>query len=69
MKLLEEYGVGISVFLYGIMQTVGMVWIYGLRNFARDLKFMTGKKASVFWMFNWGFFVPVALTVRILVVN
>lgn len=63
MKLLEEYGVGISVFLYGIMQAVGIVWIYGLNNFARDIQFMTGNSVSFFWKFNWGFLSPVTLAV------
>ncbi len=64
MSLLNNYGVGTAVFLYGIVQTIGVMWIYGLKSFCRDVKFMLNKSVGIFWKLTWGFTAPVALTVR-----
>lgn len=64
MKLLDNYGVGAAVFMYGISQSVGIMWIYGLRNFCSDIKFMLGCSVGIFWKITWGFTAPVSLIVR-----
>ncbi|XP_074605414.1 sodium-dependent nutrient amino acid transporter 1-like isoform X1 [Brevipalpus obovatus] len=63
MKLFEDYGVGISVFMYGIFETVGFMWIYGVDNLCRDIKFMVGMTVGIFWRICWTFVIPVLLTV------
>lgn len=66
MKLLEDYGVGLTAFLYGIVQVIGIVWIYGLDRFCSDIEFMLKKKVSVFWKFTWAFATPITLIVSTL---
>ncbi|XP_054169164.1 sodium-dependent nutrient amino acid transporter 1-like [Oppia nitens] len=63
MQLLDNYGVGTAVFFYGICQSVGIFWIYGLRRFCSDIKFMLSQRVSMFWKVTWGFATPVALIV------
>ncbi|XP_015782061.1 sodium-dependent nutrient amino acid transporter 1 [Tetranychus urticae] len=61
MKLLEEFGVGISAFLYGILQAIGITWIYGYQRFANDIKFMLGRPVSFFWRLTWSILTPILL--------
>ena len=63
MALLDNYGVGTAIFFYGIVQTVGVMWIYGLNRFCRDVKFMLNKSVGMFWKFTWGITAPGALIV------
>lgn len=65
MKLFEDYGVGISVFLFGIFETIGFMWIYGVNNLCRDIKFMVGQPVGIFWRICWTLVIPVLLSVRI----
>jgi hypothetical protein len=64
MSLLDNYGVGTAVFFYGIVQTVGVMWIYGLKTFCRDVKFMLNRSVSKFWKVTWGITAPVSLIVN-----
>jgi SNF family Na+-dependent transporter len=63
MTLLDNYGVGTAVFFYGISQTVAIFWIYGLKRFCSDIKFMINQTVGIFWKVTWGFTAPVALIV------
>lgn len=64
MKLLDNYGVGTAVFLYGIAQVTGVMWIYGLGQFCADIKFMLGRPVGFFWRITWGLVAPLTLIVR-----
>ncbi len=63
MTLLDNYGVGTAIFFYGIAQTVAIFWIYGLKRFCSDVKFMIDKTVGIFWKVTWVFTAPVALIV------
>ena len=65
LKLLDNYGVGTAVFFYGILQTIGIMWIYGLKQFRCDIKFMINQSISWFWRFTWAFAAPIILIVII----
>ena len=63
MKLLDNYGVETAIIFYAIMETIGVIWIYGLKSFCRDVKFMLNRPVGIFWKFTWGFATPVSLIV------
>ncbi|XP_029847761.2 sodium-dependent nutrient amino acid transporter 1 [Ixodes scapularis] len=59
--LFDNYGVGRALFIYGTLQVVGFVWIYGFRNIIEDFEYMLNKKVSWYWKITWGFITPVSL--------
>ncbi|GFX51877.1 sodium- and chloride-dependent glycine transporter 2 [Trichonephila clavipes] len=61
LVLLNNYGVGIAVFFYAVLEVIGVAWIYGLRNFCKDVEFMLNKSPGIFWKFTWSLTAPVAL--------
>lgn len=63
MMLLDNYGVGTATFLYAILETAAIMWIYGLRNFCADVEFMLGRSVGIFWKVTWSFTAPVLLSV------
>lgn len=63
MKLLEDYGVGIAGLFFGILQTVGIMWIYGMKNFCDDVEFMLERRVGIFWKLTWSFITPAMLFV------
>ena len=65
LNLLDNYGVGTAVFIYGILQTIAIMWIYGLGQFCCDIKFMINRSISWFWKFTWAFTAPIILIVII----
>lgn len=64
MTVMDYYGSGTACFLYGILSIVGVMWIYGLKRFCEDAKFMLKRNVGWFWKYNWCFFTPIALIVR-----
>lgn len=69
MSLLDNYGVGTAAFLYGILEVVGLMWVYGLKNFCLDAQFMLRNPVSIIWKITWGFVTPFVLIVSVLLMT
>ncbi|RWS29914.1 Sodium-dependent nutrient amino acid transporter 1-like protein [Leptotrombidium deliense] len=63
LKILNNYGTGSAAFLYGTLQTIGVMWIYGCRRFCSDIKFMSSQFVGLFWRVTWTIVCPFALVV------
>ncbi|XP_022251339.1 sodium-dependent nutrient amino acid transporter 1-like isoform X2 [Limulus polyphemus] len=63
MTLLDNYGVGTAAFLYCIVETTGLMWIYGWRNFCNDIHFMLNAAVGLYWKITWVITAPVILIV------
>ncbi|XP_064487094.1 sodium-dependent nutrient amino acid transporter 1-like [Ornithodoros turicata] len=61
VKLLDNYGVATAAFLYAILESISIMWIYGIRNFSKDAEFMLDRKVGIFWKVTWGVTAPVLL--------
>ena len=44
-----------------MVEAIGVAWIYGLKKFIQDIKFMLNISIGIYWKFCWGFFTPLAL--------
>ena len=62
MLLVDALGGGMVIFALAILEMVGVSWIYGLLRIIRDVNFMLKRKIGIYWMFCWGFFIPLALS-------
>ena len=59
--MVDFFGGGFVVFIIAIIETIAICWVYGLKNFLRDVEFMLGIRLGIYWKFTWGFFIPIAL--------
>ncbi|XP_058453847.1 sodium- and chloride-dependent glycine transporter 2 isoform X2 [Malaya genurostris] len=65
LQLFDWYAASISVILVCIMEIVAVAWIYGVREFVRDIEFMIGKRIEYYWVVSWKYITPLILTVEI----
>nr|XP_024214624.1 sodium- and chloride-dependent glycine transporter 2-like [Halyomorpha halys] len=63
LTLMDVYGGGMAVLFIAIAESIALVWIYGLKNLCRDMKFMLGFRPSFYWRITWVFTTPVILSV------
>ena len=60
-NLMDTYGAGFAVVWIAIWEVISLMWIYGFKNFSKDLALMIGSEPSWFWKICWGFVTPVLL--------
>jgi solute carrier family 6 (neurotransmitter transporter, glycine) member 5/9 len=53
IDLMDTFGGGTGVFLVAIFEMLGIMWVYGVRNVARDFQFMLGFQPSWYWKICW----------------
>ncbi|XP_047529339.1 sodium-dependent nutrient amino acid transporter 1-like [Vanessa atalanta] len=63
LELVDHYGGTFFVLFCGIVEIIGVFWIYGLENICLDIEFMLGLKTSIYWRFCWGFITPAMMMI------
>ena len=61
LALVDFFGGGFIIFVLAMIEVLAVSWIYGLKRFTSDIKFMLNVSVGIYWKFCWGFFIPVAL--------
>lgn len=62
LDLVDYFGGGFVIFVMAIIETIALHWLYGMKNFLKDVEFMLGIKLGIYWKFCWFFFIPLFLT-------
>lgn len=60
---MDEYGANFVIFLFALFQTIGISWVYGLRNISNDFEFMTGSPINLYVLLCWGIVIPVMMII------
>ena len=50
LDLMDTYGAGMSVIIIAIFELIAIMWVYGVREYCRDIKAMLGFSPS--WYFK-----------------
>ncbi|GFO43793.1 transporter [Plakobranchus ocellatus] len=55
VTIMDFYGADFSVIILAWLEVVGVMWVYGVFNYLKDIEYMLGKKipASRYWVFCW----------------
>merc|ERR1711963_881619 len=61
LDIMDTYGAGFAVLWIAFNECVGFMWIYGVRNFCRDIKLMLGHEPNWFWKITWAIVAPLFL--------
>jgi len=61
-QIMDDYGGGMSVMWIAIVETMFLMWVYGVRNFAADIDFMLQTRTSIVLKVLWAL-VPILLVV------
>ncbi|XP_023217228.1 sodium- and chloride-dependent GABA transporter 1-like [Centruroides sculpturatus] len=61
LELMDKYGGGIAIVLVAVMESVALMWIYGVDRFCDDIKFMLGTRPNAYWRITWTVTAPLIL--------
>lgn len=62
LNLMDTFGGGTGVLFIAVFEMIGVMWVYGVRNFSADVEFMLGFQPNYYWKVCWSVVSPVALT-------
>ncbi|XP_063861923.1 sodium-dependent nutrient amino acid transporter 1-like isoform X2 [Scylla paramamosain] len=63
LVLVDYYSGGVSILFLMMLETMAVMWVYGLQRFIRDIHFMLDRSTGLFWRLCWGVFNPIFLAV------
>lgn len=63
LQLFDWYAASISVILVCLCEVIIVGWIYGVKNFIRDIEFMIGARVEHWWLICWKYTTPIILSV------
>ncbi|CAL8135010.1 unnamed protein product [Orchesella dallaii] len=63
VTLVDNFGGNVNIYMLATLEAIGIAWVYGIKNFSRDVEFMLGTKIGWYWKICWAFCVPVLLLV------
>ncbi|MCL4146132.1 UNVERIFIED_CONTAM: hypothetical protein GTU68_056566 [Idotea baltica] len=61
LDLLDYFGGNFIIYILAFLEVAAVQWIYGMKNFLRDIEFMLGRKTGIYWRFCWSIFIPLLL--------
>lgn len=61
LNLVDHFGGTFLIFVILIVEIVGVIWIYGLRNIVNDVEFMIAKRPGPYWRLCWSLITPFIL--------
>jgi len=67
LDLMDTYASGTGVLFIAFWECVGFMWIYGYKNFCRDIKLMLGQEPGWFWKITWTIVCPLFLLAIIII--
>lgn len=65
-QILDYYGGTIPLTFLAVFEIVGIMWVYGYKNFVFDVNYMLGKQMGLYWKLTWKYTGPIVLTCIIL---
>ncbi|XP_070778227.1 sodium-dependent neutral amino acid transporter B(0)AT1-like [Enoplosus armatus] len=63
VDLFDRFAGSVPLLTIGLFEMIAVVYIYGIDRFNEDLKFMVGRKPSIFWQVSWRFISPLIVLV------
>ncbi|XP_065366659.1 sodium-dependent nutrient amino acid transporter 1 [Calliphora vicina] len=58
LNLVDFYGVSFTALILAIAELLAVSWVYGIKRFCEDIKFMVGLKTGLYWRLCWGIITP-----------
>ncbi|ESO82402.1 hypothetical protein LOTGIDRAFT_134594 [Lottia gigantea] len=58
VQLMDVYAAPISILLVVFLEAIAVGWIYGVKQFSKDIELMIGKPPGLFWQVCWAFISP-----------
>ncbi|KAJ8297499.1 hypothetical protein KUTeg_024030 [Tegillarca granosa] len=66
LTLMNDYSASYTLLFTCLMELVAINWVYGVKNFSKDIELMLGFRPNIYWVANWTVIAPI-LIVAILI--
>ncbi|XP_062291547.1 inactive sodium-dependent neutral amino acid transporter B(0)AT3 [Scomber scombrus] len=63
VEVFNSYVGSVPLLIIAFFEIVGVIYVYGMKNFSEDIYFMTGRRPNIFWKACWMVISPVMLLV------
>uniref|UniRef100_A0A672H4Q7 Transporter n=1 Tax=Salarias fasciatus TaxID=181472 RepID=A0A672H4Q7_SALFA len=63
VTLFDNFAGSVPLLTIGLVEIFAVVYVYGIKRFNQDIKFMVGKAPSVFWQITWRVVSPLIILV------
>ncbi|KAM9340286.1 sodium-dependent neutral amino acid transporter B(0)AT1-like [Symphorus nematophorus] len=63
VTLFDNFAGSVPLLTIALFEMIAIVYIYGIDRFNEDLKFMIGRKPSIFWQISWRIISPLIVLV------
>ncbi|KAH8407669.1 hypothetical protein KR222_010143 [Zaprionus bogoriensis] len=66
LNLVDFYGVSFTALILAIGELLAVAWLYGVRRFCADIKYMMGIELGCYWRMCWAYITPGLMTAVLL---
>ncbi|RUS88663.1 hypothetical protein EGW08_003558 [Elysia chlorotica] len=67
LTLLDDYSGSYNLLIIALLETVCIVYVYGLNNYMSDIEMMLGFKPQLYWKVCWSFLTPAVIVFVIVI--
>ncbi|KAL7646020.1 UNVERIFIED_CONTAM: hypothetical protein RMT77_002921 [Armadillidium vulgare] len=61
LDLVDYFGGNFVIYILAFFEVVAVNYVYGMKNFIRDIEFMLGRKTGIYWRICWSLIIPIFL--------
>lgn len=61
LVLMDNYCASYALLFLALFECIGLAWIYGAKNFSKDIELMIGNRPNVWWRICWQYLTPVVI--------
>ncbi|XP_019731825.1 inactive sodium-dependent neutral amino acid transporter B(0)AT3 [Hippocampus comes] len=63
VEVFNSYVGSVPLLIIAFFEIIGVVYVYGMKNFSEDIYFMTGKRPNLYWRCCWTIISPLMLKI------
>ncbi|NWQ66674.1 S6A18 protein, partial [Neopipo cinnamomea] len=63
IDIFDRYAGSVPLLVIAFFEVIGVVYVYKIKRFRKDVKWMTGRKLNVYWQITWRFISPLLLLI------
>lgn len=63
IDIFDSYAGSLPLLVIAFFEVIGVAYVYKIKRFSKDMKWMTGRKLNLYWQITWKFISPLLLLI------
>ncbi|XP_048795302.1 inactive sodium-dependent neutral amino acid transporter B(0)AT3 isoform X2 [Lagopus muta] len=63
IDIFDSYAGSVPLLVIAFFEVIGVAYVYKIKRFSKDVKWMTGRKLNLYWQITWRFISPLLLLI------